>query len=109
VYLYDENGPHAQVKTQPDSDSSRGVGLADGRISRRKFLTGPASLAGVVAAAGVLRDLDARPVFAGRTSGRSPKSITRWSTIRPAWEGVYRNQYSYDRSFTYVLLSQRYP
>ena len=77
--------------------------MADGRISRRKFLTGAGALAGGVAAAGVLRGLDAEPVFAGRNL-RPVAQIDNPLEYYPdrAWEDVYRNQYSYDRSFTYV-------
>ena len=77
--------------------------MADSRISRRKFLTGAGALAGGVAAAGVLRGLDAEPVFAGRNL-RPVAQIDNPLEYYPdrAWEDVYRNQYSYDRSFTYV-------
>ena len=77
--------------------------MADGKITRRKFLTGTGALAGGLAAAGVFQGLDTDPALAGRNL-KPTAQIDNPLEYYPdrAWEDVYRNQYSYDRSFTYV-------
>ncbi|MBI2935726.1 MAG: molybdopterin-dependent oxidoreductase [Chloroflexi bacterium] len=78
--------------------------MAEDKISRRQFLVGAGALAGGLATPAVLRPLEKEgPGFVGRSLVPATQ-IGNPLEYYPgrAWEEVYRNQYSYDRSFTYV-------
>ncbi|MBM2827160.1 MAG: nrxA, partial [Dehalococcoidia bacterium] len=77
--------------------------MSQTRISRRQFLKGALGVASGSVAAASLRSLEDRPALAQRTL--KPKSpIGNPLDIYPNrdWESVYRDQYKYDGTFTYV-------
>ncbi len=69
-----------------------------GKVTRRQFLTHAAGAGGLLAGLGA-----AAPAFAGRTLVAVP-GIDNPLEHYPErdWEEVYRNQYAYERSFTYI-------
>ncbi|MEE8455333.1 MAG: molybdopterin-dependent oxidoreductase [Limibaculum sp.] len=72
--------------------------MTDRDISRRAMLKGSAA-----AAAGVLQALGAEPAFAGRALVPAIRvdNPLEYYPDRD-WEKVYRDQYAYDRSFTFI-------
>ncbi|MBZ0261704.1 MAG: molybdopterin-dependent oxidoreductase [Hyphomicrobiales bacterium] len=68
-------------------------------FSRRQLLTGAAAVTGIE----VLDQLAALPVFAGRALASVVKveNPLEYYPDRD-WEKVYRDQYAYDRTFTYI-------
>jgi len=73
------------------------------KISRRDFLRGSVGVAAGALAFGVLRSLDAEPTFASRALvPTSQLGNPLESYPNRDWEQVYRDQYSYDSSFTWV-------
>lgn len=73
------------------------------RLSRRDFLTGAAGLAGATAAQQALAARAAEPGFSGRAlvPAVQIENPLEYYPDRD-WEEVYRNQYAYDRTFTYI-------
>lgn len=71
--------------------------MTDRNITRRAMLKGSA------AAAGVLQALGAEPAFAGRALVLTTRvdNPLEYYPDRD-WEKVYRDQYAYDRSFTFI-------
>jgi nitrate reductase alpha subunit len=77
--------------------------MTDRKITRRQFLKATGALTGGTAAAAVLQALGEEPVFSGRTLTPTAR-IDNPLEYYPErdWEEVYRNQYAYDRSFTFI-------
>lgn len=77
--------------------------MSELKISRRDFLRGSVGVAAGALAFGVLRSLDAEPTFASRALvPTSQLGNPLESYPNRDWEQVYRDQYSYDSSFTWV-------
>ena len=72
-------------------------------FSRRQVLRGGAAVVGAVAGADALGRLGAQPLFEGRalTPVVRIDNPLEYYPDRD-WEQVYRDQYAYDRSFTYI-------
>jgi len=72
-------------------------------ISRRQLLAGTAGVAGAAAGAQALRSLAAEPNFEGRALApvAQIENPLEYYPDRD-WEEVYRNQYAYDRTFTFI-------
>ncbi|MDP3938741.1 MAG: molybdopterin-dependent oxidoreductase, partial [Deltaproteobacteria bacterium] len=73
------------------------------KISRRHLLMGAAGVAGAAAGAQALRGLAAEPGFEGRALAvvAQIENPLEYYPDRD-WEEVYRNQYAYDRTFTFI-------
>ena len=77
--------------------------MAQRRVTRGQLLKGIGALGGSVAAAELQQSLEAAPAFAGRNlrpAAQVDNPLEYYAD--QTWEEVYRNQYGYDRSFTYV-------
>ncbi|MBI2294498.1 MAG: molybdopterin-dependent oxidoreductase [Betaproteobacteria bacterium] len=75
--------------------------MSDEKIARRQFLKKAGALAGT--AGGLFSAFGAGPAYAGRTLAPT-NGIENPLEFYPErdWEEVYRNQYAYDRSFTFI-------
>ncbi|KAB2951344.1 MAG: molybdopterin-dependent oxidoreductase [Rhizobiaceae bacterium] len=73
------------------------------KLSRRQVLTGGAAVTGAAIGADALSHLAAQPMFEGRalTSVVKVDNPLEYYPDRD-WEKVYRDQYAYDRTFTYI-------
>ncbi len=77
--------------------------MSGSKFSRRQFLKGTAGAAAGAAAIGGLGSLNVKPSLASRTLVPTNQLINPLESYPNLdWESVYRDQYSYDDSFTWV-------